>query len=63
MIINLRQFDVNDSGKISAEEIRAVLSKKHRFITRDEVDELVRKADKNNDGLISIDEFADFLNL
>ena len=54
---------MNDSGKISAEEIRAVLSKKHRFITRDEVDELVRKADKNNDGLISIDEFADFLNL
>ena len=58
----LRKFDINDSGQISAEELRAVLSKKYRFINRDEIEEVIKKADKNKDGLISIQEFADLLN-
>lgn len=62
-LIDFRKFDLNDSGQISAEELRAVLSKRYRFVSRDEIEELIKKADKNKDGLISIQEFADLLNL
>lgn len=63
LLLLFRKFDLNDSGQISAEELRAVLSKKYRFVSRDEIEELIKKADKNKDGLISIQEFADILNL
>ncbi len=43
--------------------MRVVLSKMHRFYSREEVEELIRRVDRNKDGLLSIDEFADLLNL
>ena len=58
-----RKFDLNNSGNISSEELRVVLSKMHRFYSRDEVEDLIRKVDHNKDGLISIDEFAELLDL
>ncbi len=61
--LKLRKFDINNSGKISAEELQIVLSKMYRNISRSEIEDMIRKVDANNDGHISIDEFIDFLNL
>jgi len=58
-----RKFDLNNSGSISPEELRVVLSKMHRFYSREEVEDMIRKVDHNKDGLISIDEFVDMMNL
>ena len=58
-----RKYDVNNSGSISVDELMVVLSKMHRFYTRDELQELIQRFDKNGDGLIQIDEFAEMLNL
>ena len=57
------KFDLNNSGSISPEELRVVLSKMHRFYSREEVEDMIRKVDHNKDGLISIDEFVDMMNL
>ena len=54
---------MNGSGHISADELRVVLSKMHRFYTREEVEDLVKRVDRNRDGLVSIDEFVDLMNL
>jgi Ca2+-binding EF-hand superfamily protein len=35
----------------------------HRFVSREQCQELIRKVDKNKDGLIQIDEFAEMLDL
>ena len=51
---------MNNSGYISAEEIRVVLSKMHRFYSRDEIEDLIRKCER--DGVISIDDFIELIN-
>lgn len=56
-----RKFDINNSGSISPEEIRVVISKNYRFVTREEIDEIIRKFDQNNDGLIQFEEFVDMI--
>ena len=61
LVLLFRKFDLNNSGKISADELYTVLSKMHRFVSKAEVDDLIRRADKNRDGHISIDEFMDIL--
>jgi len=33
----------------------------HRHQSRDEIDDLIRSVDRNRDGMISINEFADLL--
>lgn len=58
-----RRYDLNNSGYISAEELRVVLSKMHRFYTREEIESMMRRVDRNKDGLINIDEFAEMLKL
>ena len=58
-----KKFDLNNSGSISAEELRVVLSKMYRFYTREEIEDLIKKVDHNRDGLIQIDEFCDLLDL
>lgn len=50
---------MNNSGHISAEEIRVVLSKMHRFYSRDEIEEIIRKCE--HDGVINIDDFTDLI--
>jgi Ca2+-binding EF-hand superfamily protein len=57
----LRKYDLNNSGRISSDELYSVLSKMYRNVSRDELDDLIRKADKDRDNLISIDEFIDLL--
>ena len=46
-------FDKDNSGTISAEEIRAVLSKCGEKLDEAEVDDMVKRADLDGDGLIS----------
>ena len=58
-----RKYDLNNSGAITADELQVVLSKMYRFYTREQCQELIRRVDKNRDGLIQIDEFADLLEL
>ena len=59
----IRKYDLNNSGAITADELQVVLSKMHRFVSREQCQELIRKVDKNKDGLIQIDEFAEMLEL
>lgn len=61
IIEEFKKYDLNNSGSISAEELRTVLSKKYRFVTNDEAQDLIRKVDRNHDGLINIQEFAELL--
>ncbi len=65
MIINFfyysRKYDLNNSGAISSEELRVVLSKMHRFVTREEVDDIIKQVDRNNDNLIQYEEFIDLI--
>ena len=46
-------FDKDNSGTISAEEIKAVLSKCGEKLDEAEVDEMIKRADLDGDGLIS----------
>jgi Ca2+-binding EF-hand superfamily protein len=52
---------LNNSGSISPEELRVVLSKMYRFVKREEAEELIRKYDRNNDGLIQYEEFVEMI--
>ncbi len=61
--IYFRKFDLNNSGRISAEELRVVLSKMYRFHTREECEDLIRTVDHNRDDMISIDEFVELMNV
>jgi Ca2+-binding EF-hand superfamily protein len=53
---------MNNSGYISADELRVVLSKMHRFYSLEEVEELIRRVDRNRDGMVSVDEFVGLMN-
>lgn len=57
-----KRFDLNGSGFISTDEMRIVLSKMFRFVTREETEDIIRKIDRNKDGQISIEEFASLAN-
>ena len=58
-----KKFDLNNTGRISPEELYIVMSKMHRHVPRGEIDDLVKKVDADRDGLISIDEFIDILSI
>ncbi|CAF0768172.1 unnamed protein product [Brachionus calyciflorus] len=63
LIYAFKKYDINNSGNISVEELRTVLSKMCRFVSREEAEDLVRKVDRNKDGQINFEEFADLLEL
>lgn len=48
-------FDLNGDGFISREELQKVLTKMGEKLTEKEVDEMLKKADKNGDGKIDYD--------
>lgn len=56
-------FDLNGSGSITPEELRSVLSKMHRFYNKNEVEDMIRRVDHNRDGMITIDEFVELMDL
>lgn len=52
-----RVFDKNGDGFISAAELRHVMTRLGEKLTEDEVDEMIRGADLDNDGQIDWNEF------
>ena len=48
-----RVFDKDNSGTISADEIRVVLSKCGEEVDDSEIDDMIKQADVDGDGLIS----------
>ena len=53
-----RVFDKDGTGTISAAELRHVMTTLGEKLSEDEVDELLRDADTNNDGIIRYEEFV-----
>ena len=51
-------FDKEGNGTISAEELRTVLTTLGDVLTAEEVDELIREADINSDGVIYYEDFV-----
>ena len=54
-------FDINKNGFISAEELRQVMTDMGENVTAEEVDEMIRAADMDNDGLVSFGEFSNMM--
>ena len=54
-------FDRNGDGKISAAELRHVLTSIGEKLSDADVDQMIREADTNNDGEIDIKEFTQLL--
>lgn len=54
-------FDRNGDGKISAAELRHVLTSIGEKLSDYEVDKMIEEADTNNDGEIDIKEFTQLL--
>ncbi|KAL9107868.1 MAG: hypothetical protein Q9227_007286 [Pyrenula ochraceoflavens] len=51
-------FDKDGSGTISADELRHVLKSLGEKLTDEEIDEMMRTADKDNNGSIDYAEFV-----
>ncbi|KAK4238776.1 hypothetical protein C8A03DRAFT_33172 [Achaetomium macrosporum] len=54
-------FDKDGSGTISSDELRHVLKKLGENLTDDEVEEMIKLADRNGDGHIDYHEFANIM--
>jgi len=50
-------FDANHDGFIDREELRIALSKIGNEPTHDDIDDMIKEADKDGDGKISFEEF------
>lgn len=51
-------FDKDGDGKISAKELKSVMSSLGEQLTDEEVQNMIKDADKNGDGEIDYDEFV-----
>lgn len=56
-----KTFDTDKNGEISAQELKAVLTTLGEKLTPQEVDEIIRIADEDGDGVISYREFVRLL--
>jgi len=54
-------FDKDGSGTISADELRQVMKSLGENLTDDEIDEMIREADKDRNGTIDYEEFVQLL--
>ncbi|CAL8077348.1 unnamed protein product [Calicophoron daubneyi] len=58
---NLRKsfkfFDKDGDGYITAVELKSVISKVNTNVTTKEIEEMIKKVDKNKDGRLDYDEF------
>eukprot|EP00173_Palmaria_palmata_P002152 Plantae.Rhodophyta-Palmaria_palmata.ctg23364.p1 GENE.Plantae.Rhodophyta-Palmaria_palmata.ctg23364~~Plantae.Rhodophyta-Palmaria_palmata.ctg23364.p1 ORF type:complete len:154 (-),score=39.04 Plantae.Rhodophyta-Palmaria_palmata.ctg23364:154-615(-) len=61
MLKSFKLFDKDGSGKISANELEAVLRGFGQSLTPEEIEDTLREADKNNDGEIDIQEFIEMM--
>ncbi|NWU87227.1 CALMS protein, partial [Onychorhynchus coronatus] len=53
-----RVFDKDGNGYISAAELRHVMTNLGEKLTDEEVDEMIKEADCNNDGQVNYEEFV-----
>ncbi|KAG0201182.1 calmodulin-like 3 [Mortierella sp. GBA30] len=53
-----RQFDLDGNGFISVQELSQVLSQQGEHLTKEEIRDMIRAADRNSDNKIDIEEFA-----
>ncbi|XP_040049023.1 troponin C, slow skeletal and cardiac muscles isoform X1 [Gasterosteus aculeatus] len=51
----------NGDGYIDLEELKTMLESTGEAITEDDIEELMKDGDKNNDGKIDYDEFLEFM--
>ncbi|XP_046582415.1 uncharacterized protein LOC124289793 [Haliotis rubra] len=54
-------FDKNGDGTISAGELYDIMTQLGEALSRAEVDEMIREADKDKNGVIDYEEFADMM--
>lgn len=54
-------FDKDGSGTISAEELKAVMKSLGENLTDEEIDDMIREADKDRDGTIDYEEFCQLM--
>ncbi|RNA20017.1 calmodulin [Brachionus plicatilis] len=54
-------FDRDNSGFITADELREALSKIGKTFRNEEIERMIKAIDKDNDGRISINEFVELL--
>jgi len=54
-------FDLQRTGTINPSELKEILSRLGQSLTDDELDDMVRQADANSDGVIDFNEFRSFL--
>ena len=55
--MTFNEIDLNGDGVVSREELAAMLQNLNEFVSDQEIDDMILKADLNNDGLIQFDEF------
>jgi Ca2+-binding EF-hand superfamily protein len=53
--------DADNDGRISAEELKALMSAMGEEITGERADEMVRQIDTDGNGTICLEEFAAFM--
>ena len=50
-----RVFDQDGDGQISSQELRQVMANLGEKLTDDEIDDMIKEADKDQDGLVSFE--------
>lgn len=54
-------FDRDKSGSVSASELKHVMNNLGEQVTNEEVEEMIKEADADNDGELSFDDFLQFI--
>ena len=58
LIEAFKVFDKDGNGFITSHELRNIMIHLEEDLTPEEIEEMVREADINNDGTIDLDEFV-----
>ncbi len=58
-----KKFDLDNSGYISAKELKQILAKIGQHYTEDEINELISIVDGDHDGRLSFREFVKLMKL
>jgi len=57
----LEQFDKDGNGRISASELRHVMTNLGEKLSQEEVEEMIREADTDGDGQVNYEEFVSMM--
>ncbi|KAH0630046.1 hypothetical protein JD844_012629 [Phrynosoma platyrhinos] len=60
-ILLTERYSLNADGYIDLDELKLMLKATGETITEDDIEELMKDGDKNNDGKIDYDEFLEFM--